>query len=105
MTYGIDECRRCGNKIRIPDAGAIIRYQESLQRKPTMTPEQWRAAGWKQAPTKHQLLHAMDGCCHQCKDVVRQKYSKYPLWKLAVGASLLVAIAMIIALSLASMTL
>ncbi len=67
MTYGVDQCRICGKTIRPSDSQAMDRYRNSLRQKPTMTEKEWRAAGFKAAPTRKQTLNALDGVCFSCQ--------------------------------------
>ena len=82
MTYGIDQCRRCGKPMEPAGPAQSARYQLSLTQKPTMSEEKWRAQGWKQAPTRFQLHHKLDGMCWQCRWV----WMNQPMrrWKLLI---------------------
>jgi hypothetical protein len=63
MTYGLDECRRCGAKMRPRKDGEAVDDQ-----RPSRMPEaQWRAAGFKIRPTVAQAQHPGLGCCTDCK--------------------------------------
>ena len=94
MTYGLDQCRRCGRDIPLSDPRAIERHAKSIREKPTMTEEQWRRAGWLAAPTRYQLQKPMDGLCFDCKYV--RGTARY-------GVKMIVTVSAIIALALALM--
>ncbi len=66
MVYGVDECRRCGKPMKVTGNEAMLRYEKSLTQKPTMTEAEWRAAGWKAAPTRNQMQRVIDGLCPEC---------------------------------------
>ncbi len=70
MTYGVDQCRRCGKRMKVIEPDAMARYQESLGRKPLMTPKQFKAAGWKASPTFHQTVNPLTGICYDCKPII-----------------------------------
>ncbi len=67
MAYGVDQCRKCGKAM--PPAGPeeVARYDLAKRQKPTMPEAEWRAQGWKAAPTRYQLYHKTDGVCRDCK--------------------------------------
>jgi hypothetical protein len=67
MTYGVDQCRICGKPIRPSGPESMSKYVESLQKKPTMSEKEWRAAGFKAAPTPFQMRKRRDGCCFECQ--------------------------------------
>jgi|GEM_PF-3531346 len=90
MAYGVDECRRCGRPIKPPDPEALARYVKAAKQKPTMTPPEWREAGWKAAPTRHQMSRPLDGICYLCKPIVRAKYARYPSAPVFAGMFMLI---------------
>lgn len=75
MTFGVDECRRCGRAMKISAPNALAQYHDSLTRKPTMSEAEWRAEGWKAAPTRHQIHHVLTGVCRECKWALRNRQS------------------------------
>ena len=66
MADGLDECRRCGAAMPFAGAEAAARYELTKVQKPTMPEAEWRAKGWKAAPTVYQLNHKLDGLCREC---------------------------------------
>ena len=92
MTYGIDQCRRCGKPIPQPSPDAARRYEQSLLTKPTMTEAQWRAAGWKAAPTRYQMFDVLDGLCRECKWVFgNRKSGRWRVLGIVLAAAALLA--------------
>ncbi len=84
MTYGVDQCRVCGVEISSGGPGPMERYlEERKHRRPTMTEAQWRAAGLKAAPTRHQLFKPTDGCCFKCR--MQMGLSRSSPWKPIAG--------------------
>jgi len=72
MTYGVDECRRCGAPMR------ARRDNEGVEdQRPSRMPEaQWRAAGFKVRPTVTQALNPGNGCCTNCRALLMRKQWK-----------------------------
>ena len=66
MVYGIDQCRKCGKAMPTAGPEHVARYEQSKRQKPTMPEAEWRAQGWKAAPTRYQLHHRLDGMCGDC---------------------------------------
>ena len=94
MTYGIDECRRCGRKMEPAGPVQAVRYELSLRQKPTMSEEKWRAQGWKAAPTRFQLHNKLDGMCWSC----RWKWMNQPMrrYKLLIGIFPVLAVTFVV---------
>ena len=91
MVYGVDQCRRCGKPIRVAD-GAWQRHEESLAKKPMMTPREWKAAGWKASPTWLQTIKIFDGVCYDCKPAVLAR--RKPTWRVKVGMTAFIILAL-----------
>jgi len=69
MTYGVDECRRCGKPMR---SRRDNREQDDLR--PSRIPEaEWRSEGWLAQPTRGQQLHPGRGCCAECKALILRR--------------------------------
>ena len=93
MTYGVDECRRCGKSMPLSDADALERFERSRKYKPTMTEEQWRRAGWKACPTRFQLNHPLDGVCFDCKyDIGTKKPKGHRLLAIIAAAAVIMCL-------------
>jgi hypothetical protein len=69
MTYGVDECRRCGKPMR-----SRRDNPKADDTRPSRMPEaQWRAEGWLAEPTRAQQQYPGIGCCADCKALVLRK--------------------------------
>jgi hypothetical protein len=69
MTYGVDECRRCGKPMR-----ARRDNPKADDTRPSgMTEAQWRAEGWLARPTRAQQQHPGIGCCSDCAALILRK--------------------------------
>jgi len=91
MTYGLDECRRCGKPIRqkrdVEGAGDM---------RPSRMPEaEWRAAGFKAQPTLAQLHHPQLGCCTDCNAILMRKRWK-PGLRIAITFGLIIGLGILI---------
>jgi len=69
MTYGVDECRRCGTPMRARRDNP----KADDQRPSRMTEAQWREQGWLAQPTRAQQLHPGIGCCSDCAALILRK--------------------------------
>jgi len=88
MTYGLDQCRRCGTKIEPYNRRSMEFYLDSLK-KPTMPEKEWRAMGLLAMPTKAQILNPADGCCWDCGQILMKRRAK-PALRGAIWVSMLV---------------
>lgn len=91
MTYGVDQCRRCGLAIRPRhDHGAAD------DRRPSKIPEPvWRAAGFKAQPTVSQAHFPQIGCCADCAEILLRQRWKPGLRMLMLVTILIVLMALI----------
>ena len=87
MTYGVDQCRRCGVAIRPRhDHGAADDRRTSK-----MPEREWRAAGFKAQPTVSQARFPVVGCCSDCAEILlRQR------WKPGLRMLILVTIMIVL---------
>jgi hypothetical protein len=67
MTYGLDQCRVCGKPITPADPDSVENFEKSLHGRQTMSEREWRAAGYKAAPSRLQMRRRIDGCCFDCQ--------------------------------------
>jgi len=87
MTYGVDQCRRCGAPIR--NRGMVS--PDDI--KPSNIPEaEWRAAGFKAQPTVAEAHFPHLGCCSDCTAVLMRKRWKPGLRLLMVVSIGIVAL-------------
>jgi hypothetical protein len=69
MTYGFDQCIRCGKTIAIRrDVGEGDDFLPS-----NMSEAEWRAAGYLGRPNRLQAQRAHLGCCRNCAEKVLKK--------------------------------
>jgi hypothetical protein len=85
VTYGVDQCRVCGKRMKIADPDAARRHQEAIHKKPTMTPKEFKAKGWKSAPTHYQRWRDLDGVCFDCKPIVVNRRKTQRLDRILLG--------------------
>lgn len=97
MTYGVDECRVCGRAMKPSGPEAMEAHLASLKARPTMTEKQWRAAGFKAAPTKRQSMVPHTGCCYDCKMIMSYRKIGRRRW---IISALVIAVLFIIAVFL-----
>jgi hypothetical protein len=95
MTYGVDQCRVCGAAMPTGGTGALERYLKDRKRRPTMSEAEWRAKGFKAAPTRHQLHKPTDGCCFKCRMEMGRK-SVHPYRIMAAIAACAIVISGVI---------
>ncbi len=69
MTYGVDQCRRCGKAMRERRDNP----KPDDLRPSSLTEAQWRAQGWLAKPTKTQQRFPSTGCCVDCTELVMRK--------------------------------
>jgi hypothetical protein len=62
MTYGFDQCMRCGKPIPIRKD-----FEKADSSPPSkMTEAEWRAAGFLARPSVMQQMRPAIGCCNDC---------------------------------------
>ncbi len=69
MTYGVDECRRCGKPMRARRDNPTA----DDTRPSRMKQAQWQAEGWLAEPTRAQQQHPGIGCCSDCAALILRK--------------------------------
>ena len=99
MVYGIDECRRCGKSMRPTGPAAWTRLETAKRRRPTMTPEQWKAEGWLAAPTPWQLSHKLDGVCFECAPKIAAKTRLNRPWHIYMAIVAVAVVFLLLALA------
>jgi hypothetical protein len=93
MTYGVDQCRRCGKPIKVTDGKAHAKANPkalaAAQKRSPWPEAKWRAEGLKAPPTAWEILHPNTGCCIDCSFIlVRRKWQ--PLIRLILIIALIV---------------
>ncbi len=83
MTYGVDQCRVCGTKIKLHGPLDMEEWVEA-QKRAKMPEKVWRARGYLAAPTKRQMLDPSHGCCAACGYREMRRKSK-PFRRLALA--------------------
>ncbi len=87
MTFGVDQCRRCGKPMRVRRDNP----KADDPRPSSLSEAQWRGAGWLARPTKAQERRPSLGCCVDCAEIIIRKNWKPGLRiTLMVGAIIVV---------------
>ncbi len=81
--------------MKIADPDAARRHEASLHKKPTMTPKQFKAQGWKSAPTPYQKWRDLDGVCFDCKPIVINRRKTQRIDRIMLGLGCFIAAAFV----------
>jgi hypothetical protein len=104
MTFGVDQCRRCG--VTIPRRPLSLKERNTLARVTLNPPKlmaetEWRAAGYLAQPTALEMSIPTVGLCVACGSVVpdpRRRSPKRALLFSALAIAALVATCTVVSL-------